>query len=162
MLTLKPLPSFKSNFSGSALRRPSRLNGVPGLVQFSWTIRTRHLVRAVISDDKALESAKKSSSVEQKNVDGSLASGSSVKEVRAVVTIRKKIKEKITEKIENQWELFINGIGQGILIQLISEEIDPGLFCSFLELESVFFFFFSFCFLFSFSQLAQKLLCYVA
>ncbi|KAK6252356.1 hypothetical protein QUC31_014076 [Theobroma cacao] len=125
MLTLKPLPSFKSNFSGSALRRPSRLNGVPGLVQFSWTIRTRHLVRAVISDDKALESAKKSSSVEQKNVDGSLASGSSVKEVRAVVTIRKKIKEKITEKIENQWELFINGIGQGILIQLISEEIDP-------------------------------------
>ncbi|WRX14078.1 PLAT/LH2 domain - like 3 [Theobroma cacao] len=48
MLTLKPLPSFKSNFSGSALRRPSRLNGVPGLVQFSWTIRTRHLVRAVI------------------------------------------------------------------------------------------------------------------
>jgi lipoxygenase len=46
--------------------------------------------------------------------------------VRAVITIRKKIKEKINEKIEDQWEYFVNGIGKGILIQLVSEEIDPG------------------------------------
>ncbi|XP_022776281.1 lipoxygenase 6, chloroplastic isoform X2 [Durio zibethinus] len=125
MLAVKTLPSFKSTFSGSDLRRPSRLNGVPGFVQFSSTIRTRPLVRAVISDDKTVEPSKKSSA-EEKGVNGSLVSGSSsVKEVRAVVTIRKKIKEKITEKIENQWELFMNGIGRGILIQLISEEIDP-------------------------------------
>ena len=130
MLAVKPLTSFPSTFSGSALWRPSRLNGVTGLVPFSWTIRTRPLVRAVISDDKAVESAKESS-VEQKDVNGSLVSGSSVKEVRAVVTIRKKIKEKITEKIENQWELFMTGVGRGILIQLISEDIDPGLFSSF-------------------------------
>ncbi|XVE85266.1 hypothetical protein DITRI_Ditri17bG0078400 [Diplodiscus trichospermus] len=124
MLVSKPLTSFQSTFSGSALRRPSRLNGVVGLVPFSRTIQTRPLVRALLSDDKTVESAKKSS-VEQKDVHGSLVSGSSAKEVRALVTIRKKIKEKITEKIENQWELFMNGIGRGILIQLISEEIDP-------------------------------------
>ncbi|XWS22731.1 hypothetical protein CRYUN_Cryun29cG0061500 [Craigia yunnanensis] len=126
MLALKPLTktSFQSTFSGSTLQRSSRLEGVTGLVPFSWTVRRRPLVRAVISDDKAVESAKESS-VEQKDVNGSLVSGSSVKEVRAVVTIRKKIKEKITKKVENQWELFMNGIGRGILIQLISEDIDP-------------------------------------
>lgn len=50
-------------------------------------------------------------------------------EVRATMKIRKKMKEKLTEKIEDQWEYFINGIGHGISIRLISEEIDPGL-CS--------------------------------
>ncbi|XVE92190.1 hypothetical protein REPUB_Repub01dG0075800 [Reevesia pubescens] len=125
MLALKPLTSFKSTLSGSALRRrPSQLNGVPGLVKFSWTVRKRSLVRDVISGDKTVESTEKSS-VEQKDFNGSLVSGSSVMEVRAVVTIRKMMKEKITDKIENQWELFMNGIGHGILIQLISQEIDP-------------------------------------
>ena len=46
-------------------------------------------------------------------------------DVRAVITLRKKMKEKITDKIEDQWESFMNGIGRGILIQLISEDIDP-------------------------------------
>ncbi|XVF85210.1 hypothetical protein PTKIN_Ptkin17bG0099700 [Pterospermum kingtungense] len=120
MLALKPLTSFQSTFSSHALQQPSRLNGVSGLLPFSWIARTRPLVCHVIGDDKAVESAKKSSVLEQKDVDGSLVSGSSVREVRAVVTIRKKIKE----KVENQWELFMNGIGRGILIQLISEQID--------------------------------------
>ena len=48
-------------------------------------------------------------------------------EVKAVMTIRKKIKEKITDKFEDKWEYFINGVGQGIQIQLISDQIDPGL-----------------------------------
>lgn len=48
-------------------------------------------------------------------------------DVRAVITLRKKMKEKITDKIEDQWESLMNGIGRGILIQLISEDIDPGL-----------------------------------
>ncbi|KAF6166900.1 hypothetical protein GIB67_020334 [Kingdonia uniflora] len=42
-------------------------------------------------------------------------------DVRVVITIRKKMKETLTDK----WESFINGIGKGIIIQLISEEIDP-------------------------------------
>ncbi|KAL5552464.1 hypothetical protein UlMin_039865 [Ulmus minor] len=35
------------------------------------------------------------------------------------------MKEKLTEKIEDQFEYFVNGIGQGIQIQLLSQEIDP-------------------------------------
>lgn len=46
--------------------------------------------------------------------------------VRAVIRIRKKMKERLTEKIEDQWESFINGIGRGISLQLISEDVDPG------------------------------------
>jgi lipoxygenase len=47
------------------------------------------------------------------------------KTVTAVVKIRKKIKEKLTERFEHQLELFMKAIGQGMLIQLVSEEIDP-------------------------------------
>ncbi|KAK8310339.1 hypothetical protein V6Z12_D02G180800 [Gossypium hirsutum] len=111
-----------STFSGTALRPPPRLYGVPVLLSFSRTTRSRPLVRAVISDDKAVESAK-TSPLDQKHSNGS--SDSSSKQVKAVVTIKKKMKENITEKIENQWEMLMNGIGRGILIQLISEEIDP-------------------------------------
>ena len=59
----------------------------------------------------------------------SSASASGGIDVRATIKIRKKMKEKLTEKVEDQWEYFVNGIGQGISIRLISEEIDPGL-CS--------------------------------
>ncbi|KAE8716602.1 Lipoxygenase 6 [Hibiscus syriacus] len=124
MLALKPTPSIRSTFSGTALRRSPLLNGILAAVSFPRTTRSWPLVRAVISDDKTVESPK-TSSLEQKDSDGSVFSGSSVKEVRAVVTIRKKMKENVTEKLENQWEMLMNGIGRGILIQLISEEIDP-------------------------------------
>lgn len=85
--------------------------------------------------NKATETAEKS--VERKDVNGSfLVSRPSEKEgmvnVKAVLTVRKKMKEKLVDKIEDQWEYFINGIGQGIMIQLISEEIDPGLLPCFL------------------------------
>jgi lipoxygenase len=60
---------------------------------------------------------------------GSGSSGGSnngeVLEVKAVVTIRKKMKSNI---VEDQLEYFINGAGQGIQLQLVSEQIDPGLF----------------------------------
>ncbi|CAL1354896.1 unnamed protein product [Linum trigynum] len=45
--------------------------------------------------------------------------------VKAVVTVRKKMKENVLERIGNQLEHFLNGLGHGISIQLISEEIDP-------------------------------------
>lgn len=133
MLAFNPKPSsLRSTFSGGALRQPPRLNGVPALLSFSRTTRSRPLVRAVISDDKTVESAK-TSPLDEKHSNGS--SDSSSKQVKVVVTIKKKMKENITEKIQNQWEMLMNGIGRGILIQLISEQIDPGLF---------FFFFFFF------------------
>ncbi|KAK3014213.1 hypothetical protein RJ639_008958 [Escallonia herrerae] len=75
-------------------------------------------VRAVISkeDNKILEGAKVVENPKEFN--GGI-------DVRAVIKIRKKMKEKISERIEDQWESFVTGIGQGILIQLISEDIDP-------------------------------------
>ncbi|KAK2636726.1 hypothetical protein Ddye_031518 [Dipteronia dyeriana] len=97
----------------------------------------RGLIRAVINSDQnksaATETATKSVDSSSNNANGSSLSVTSssskeeggVVDVRAVITVRKKMKEKLTEKIEDQWEFFINGIGQGISIQLISEEIDP-------------------------------------
>ncbi|GKV43462.1 hypothetical protein SLEP1_g50752 [Rubroshorea leprosula] len=130
MFALKPLSPFKSTFFGNPLRRAPAVNGVSRLSRMSrsgWYSASCLTVRAVISsEDKAVEGAGKL--VEGKDVNGSMASGSQAKdgiEVRAVVTIRKKMKEKITEKIEHQWELLMSGFGQKILIQLISEEIDP-------------------------------------
>ncbi|CAA7405161.1 unnamed protein product [Spirodela intermedia] len=46
-------------------------------------------------------------------------------EVRAVVTIRKKMKKNINERVVEHWDSFVHGIGRGILIQLVSEEVDP-------------------------------------
>ena len=106
-----------------------------GRVGMSWVPGRRspavgaRQIRAVISsEDKAAKA------VESKDVNAlSSSSSSSVKgiDVRAVITIRKNMKEKLSDKIEDQWESFRNGIGQGISIQLVSEEIDPGLFQSF-------------------------------
>ncbi|XP_011041545.1 PREDICTED: lipoxygenase 6, chloroplastic-like [Populus euphratica] len=96
----------------------------------SKVICTPGSIRAVISnDDKALEQPHKEA--DNKEVNGTVLSSTSDKlgrggiDVRAVITIRKKMKEKINEKLEDQWEYFINGIGRGISIQLVSEEIDP-------------------------------------
>lgn len=68
--------------------------------------------------------------VMEKSLEGSngLMGGTSGEwiDVRAVITIRKKMRERLIDKIEDQWVSFINGIGRGILIKLISEDIDPG------------------------------------
>lgn len=82
-------------------------------------------VRAVISSEEDSKTAAKVLGT-AKGSNGFLGSSrSSGMEVRAVVTIRKKMKEKLVDKVEDQWVSFINGIGRGILIQLISEDIDP-------------------------------------
>ncbi|KAI8528010.1 hypothetical protein RHMOL_Rhmol12G0118400 [Rhododendron molle] len=127
MLTAQPTLTGKPDPS-AATRRTAAIGGgthVPGF-QFKVKEKSRRgLVRAVISggDNKTRE--KLASDHEYNN--GSVFSSPSGAwiDVRAVITIRKKMKEKINDKIEDQWEWFVNGIGQGILIQLISEEIDP-------------------------------------
>ncbi|KAL9261233.1 Lipoxygenase 6, chloroplastic-like protein [Drosera capensis] len=45
--------------------------------------------------------------------------------VKAEVTIRKKIKARLIDKMEDQWSSFVSYFGQGVLVQLISEDIDP-------------------------------------
>lgn len=122
----QPLIPFKSSIAGSR-RSTGKFIKVRTAPTFGSRPNRHGSVRAVISGgDKAAVEAS-TPPVLSKDLNASLvpSSSSSPIEVKAVVTIRKKMKEKVSEKIEDQWEFFINGIGQGILIQLISEEIDP-------------------------------------
>ncbi|KAH6823178.1 PLAT/LH2 domain-containing lipoxygenase family protein [Perilla frutescens var. hirtella] len=87
--------------------------------------RRRGVVRAVVSSGDSKGGVETAEKVLKSN--GQLVSSSSRSggvNVRAVIRIRKKMKERLTEKIEDQWESFINGIGRGILLQLISQDID--------------------------------------
>lgn len=49
--------------------------------------------------------------------------------VKAVAIIRKKLKEDMKEKIENQWESLLDVIGQNVLLELVSVDIDPETSC---------------------------------
>ncbi|XP_021899735.1 lipoxygenase 6, chloroplastic [Carica papaya] len=133
MYAIKPIPLFKTEFFGATVRNvPANYGGgenefMQGSYRVGSRVKGAGSIRAVISREDPIVESKQS--LEAKEVSGSVASCSSnVKrgiDVRAVVTIRRKMKEKVTEKIEHQWELFMNGIGQGILIRIISEEVDP-------------------------------------
>jgi lipoxygenase len=128
MLTaVKPAGPSKPDIARGVLRRTPGISGEsPRARRSRIRVNGNGSIRAVISStgDKALEAASPLESKESTN--GSLLSSGGGIEVRATVTVRKKMKEKITEKMEDQWEFFVNGFGQGILIHLISEEIDPG------------------------------------
>lgn len=126
MLTVNPAGSSKSDVARGIFRRTPAISGEsPRARKFRVRVKGNGSIRAVISsEDKALEAASPLEISKESN--GSLLSSGGGIEVRAVVTVRKKMKEKITEKIENQWEFFVNGFGKGILIHLISQEIDPG------------------------------------
>lgn len=135
MFSLKPTTPLNSKLSGDRRFHSIAGAGKNGGLQKTHVAVSgsglvgRGSVRAAISSgDKTVETQSSSVPVQTKEVSGSLTSSSSPEgmEVRAVVTIRKKMKEKLTEKMEDQWEFFVNGIGQGIQIQLISEEVDPG------------------------------------
>ncbi|CAL5418779.1 unnamed protein product [Camellia sinensis] len=132
MLTAQPRSTGNSDLSAAAgltaaisgAGTNGRLSRATQVPVFQTRVgKNRGSVRAVISggDNKTVVET-------SKDYNGSVLSSSSrggVRDVKAVITIRKKMKEKISDKIEDQWEGFINGIGQGILIQLISEDIDP-------------------------------------
>lgn len=84
-------------------------------------------VRAVISsDDKSVGTLPSQPAVPGGTFWPSALPPADAIDVRLVLTVRNRIKERLVEKIENQWEYFVNGIGQGIRVQLISEEVDPG------------------------------------
>ncbi|XP_041011237.1 urease-like [Juglans microcarpa x Juglans regia] len=139
MFMLNPAGPPQSDISGGVLRTSLAFFGESSIILirrtqllvFDSQVNRNGLIRAVISsDDKTLEAA---STLESKESNGSLLTSGGGIEVRAMVTVRKKMKETITEKIEDQWEFFVNGFGQGIVIQLISEELDIGqCFFSFL------------------------------
>ena len=117
-----PTRRSETNTGGGKVGRMVRksITCVPG---FKSTVPANHKsIRAVISSEDSKTAAKVMET--SKGSDGSLSALG--REVKAVITIRKKMKEKLVDKVEDQWESFINGIGRGIFIQLISEDIDPG------------------------------------
>ncbi|KAL9151695.1 hypothetical protein ABFS82_11G068700 [Erythranthe guttata] len=124
MLTSHPTPT--------SLRRPEPISGAGKhrlLTGKSASFRPRLVrggVRALISSGDSKTGVEIAADQKFIENNGSVVSSSSSLNVRAVITIRKKMKEKLIEKFEDQWESFINGIGKGILIQLISQDIiDP-------------------------------------
>lgn len=131
MFAVKPLPSLKSDISGAAFRWPPavgvwrpRLLGPRGK-------NNRGLVKAVISggDKTAVAEMGKelSGSGPHSDTDYSSAAASSGKiDVRAVLSVRKKMRQRLVDKMEDQLESFMNAVGQGISLQLVSEEFDPG------------------------------------
>ncbi|KAH1236669.1 Lipoxygenase 6, chloroplastic [Glycine max] len=131
MLALKPLPSdlsLRPSPATLAINRRRR-------IQFPASVRRSVDVKAAVSGgDKSQTTSTTTTSPsldskERKGKSSVASSGSGIDEegiqVKAVVTIRKKMKENITEKLGDQWENMVNGFGQGIQIQLISEEIHP-------------------------------------
>ncbi|CAN0929256.1 Lipoxygenase 6, chloroplastic [Linum grandiflorum] len=45
--------------------------------------------------------------------------------VKAVITIRRDMRGNVLEKIGDRWEHLVNGLGHGISLQLVSQELDP-------------------------------------
>ncbi|XP_004504466.1 lipoxygenase 6, chloroplastic [Cicer arietinum] len=91
--------------------------------------RRRVQIQAVISsgDNKSITTSPLDNKLE---TNGSVPRGGSkdsqVIKVKAVVTIRKKMKSNM---VEDNLEYLINGVGHGIQINLISQHIDPATSC---------------------------------
>lgn len=115
--TLRPPISGDDHILGGFTRKVIK---IPAFRSKGVLAREKKLVRAVISseDNKTKVNEISNGPLSSSSVSGSI-------EVRAVITIRKKMKENVTQKFEDQWDSFIIGMGRGILIQLISEDTDP-------------------------------------
>ena len=141
-------PSTKSNLNYPPPRRSLAGVGISGAVgngrfghgfaRFGNGLRIK---AAISSGDRSVETTAPAPSVKEgKDGNGSLMGSSSSDrriQVRAVLTIRRKIKEGLIDKVEDHWFSFVNIIGQGILLQLISEQIDPGMFSFYFSLVTL-------------------------
>lgn len=120
----------KTNFHGISLVRSPAFPALPR--RRTHQVPLSRQVRAVISrEEKAVDQEDGEKSRNKPVISSSpfpwqRSKYMGSKTVTAVVKIRKKMKEKLTERFEHQLELFMKAIGQGMLIQLVSEQIDPG------------------------------------
>ncbi|KAJ6801839.1 lipoxygenase 6, chloroplastic [Iris pallida] len=110
----------RSLFSAS----PKRTSGAGS--SSSSSRRASVAVRAVISSDdkKSVAVATSSSSGQQQQRQQQMSSPPSAIDVTVVLTVRSRLKEKLLEKAKDRWEHFVTGIGQGILLQLVSNDVD--------------------------------------
>lgn len=130
MFAVRPLSSLKSDISGAAFWRLLAVEVQRARILGRWGKVNECLTKAVISSgDKTLEAERKdpNKSVPHSGSDTSSAAFSLGKiELRAVLTVRKKMRQRLVDRMEDQLESFMNGIDQGIKLQLVSEEVDPG------------------------------------
>ena len=123
----------KTNLYGVGLVRSPAFPVLPRRLQHRVPLSRQ--VRAVISrEEKAVDQE------DEKSINRSVVYSSSpafpwqrskytgTKTVMAVVKIRRKMREKLTERLGHQFELLMKAVGQGMLVQLVSEDIDPGSF----------------------------------
>lgn len=86
---------------------------------------TNPVIRAVISSGDKKSGVEETTELMHNYLStSSLTSGTM--NVRAVIRIRKKMSEKLINKLEDHLESFICAVGRGIEIQLISQDCDPG------------------------------------
>lgn len=135
-----PYASPNWKFHGARIPDPAR-NARTKRTQIGNGLKVRGLIS---SGDRTVESGAPSA-MEVKDGNGSLmgSSGSDI-QVKAVVSIKKKIRQRLFDKVEDQWFNFCNSIGQGIFIQLISEGIDPGICFFFFFFNSIIYFLYFF------------------
>ncbi|CAI9093249.1 OLC1v1028708C1 [Oldenlandia corymbosa var. corymbosa] len=133
MLTAQPRSSSSikhHHVPAAIIRRPEMVTGVGRFGGFSMQNKNAvcfrskkrqqqvNIIRAMSGCDDILLAAKKG-----------IGNGSSLVaptvEVKAVISIKKRKEESINVILEEQWATLINGIGRGISMQLISEDIDP-------------------------------------
>ncbi|KAJ1686166.1 hypothetical protein LUZ63_017556 [Rhynchospora breviuscula] len=94
----------------------------PNPAQWHLATNRRAMVRTVVAKKAG---AVKSTAVKPSPPAENKETGKEGIEVRVVLTVKNKIKKRLLDKIEDSWEYFVNGIGKGITVQLVSEEIDP-------------------------------------
>ncbi|XP_021746681.1 lipoxygenase 6, chloroplastic-like [Chenopodium quinoa] len=133
MLTSRLIPTIKPNLiDPSEFHRRFTGVGIYGTGKNARTATkkmTRGMrVKAVISSgDKTVESGAPSTMEVKEGIGPTLlgASESGFIKVKAIVSIKKKIRQRLVDKLEDQWFNFLNNVGQAIFLQLISEQIDP-------------------------------------
>ncbi|GER56427.1 lipoxygenase [Striga asiatica] len=125
MLTAQPKPT--------SLRQPvavfgaGKHQGVATFCGFRRNVRTSItlVTRAAIKGGDSQSGVETAEKIVEKSMGSESGKSGGGIGVRAVVTIRKKMKENLSDKIEDQWDSMVNGIGRGIFIQLVSQDVDP-------------------------------------
>lgn len=126
--TLKPCTSSPLRWCVAPCARAGSNHNAAFNMMTRFGARRGVIKASIVSGKGDAKTAEKTTSISDSNEAAfSPPSLAPARNVRAVITIRNKMKETLTENVEDQLQRLVNGMGQGISIQLISEEIDPGI-----------------------------------
>ncbi|WOL14345.1 lipoxygenase 6, chloroplastic [Canna indica] len=126
MLSAKPTSFVSAVGAQLTVGNRRRAAGLVNLGSHRCRSLAGRTVRAVLrSDDKSVSMLPQQLAASDGALKPAVPRPGDPVDVRVVLTVRNRIRQKLVDKIENQWEYFVNGVGQGITVQLVSEEIDP-------------------------------------